>query len=124
MFAVVSNVLLNPFPYHDSDRIVYVRRANERISYVVPAFVAQAWQEQAKSLEGVEAFAFRDVLADGDDGARVLFGMRSTPGMPTLLGVSPILGRAFTDADAQPEVQRRLVILELRNLAAPISAER
>ena len=60
MFAVVSNVLLNPFPYHDSDRMLYVRRANERISYVVPAFGALAWQEQSRSLADVEAFAFRD----------------------------------------------------------------
>jgi putative ABC transport system permease protein len=102
MFAVVSNVLLNPLPYHDSDRIVYVRRANERISYVVPAFVALAWQDQSQSLQGVEAFAFRDVLAGGDDGARVLIGMRSTPGLPTLLGVSPLLGRTFTSSDVQP----------------------
>ena len=40
------------------------------------------------------------MLAYDDSGARVVRGMRITPGLPALLGVSPLLGRGFTDDDA------------------------
>jgi hypothetical protein len=35
--------------------------------------------------------------------ARVLRGMRISPGLPTLLSVSPLLGRGLMPADAESE---------------------
>jgi putative ABC transport system permease protein len=100
IFGVVNRLLLNPLPYPDSERIVFLRVATERVTVTVPGFVGGAWRDQAHSFEGIEAFAFREALADGDDGAHVLAGVRMTTGLPALLGVSPVLGRSFTAADA------------------------
>ena len=41
-------------------------------------------------------------LANDAAGARVVNGLSITPGMPAFLGVSPVLGRAFTHEDAAP----------------------
>ena len=41
------------------------------------------------------------MLAYDENGARVVRGMRITPGLPAFLGVSPLLGRGFTAADAE-----------------------
>jgi putative ABC transport system permease protein len=101
IFGVVNRMLLSPLPYPDADSIVTLLIGNERIQVTAPNFVVGAWREQARSVEGLEAVSFRDVLAYDDNGARVLRGARITPGLPGFLGVAPLLGRAFTDADAE-----------------------
>ena len=67
----------------------------------MPDFVAGALRDEARTLDGAEAFSPRNVLAYDESGARVLEGMRITPGLPGFLGVVPVLGRGFTPADAE-----------------------
>jgi putative ABC transport system permease protein len=103
IFGVVNRLLLSPLPYPDSDRLVYLRPGTPEAESGLPTLpaVAAAWRE-ARSLEGVEAYEFRSMLAYDDRGARVIRGYRITPGLPALLGVAPALGRGFTTADAEP----------------------
>ncbi|HJR68567.1 MAG TPA: ABC transporter permease, partial [Gammaproteobacteria bacterium] len=63
-------------------------------------FVARVWREQARSLDGIEAYQLRDVVALDASGARVLLAMGMTPNLPAFLGVSPVLGREFGADDA------------------------
>jgi putative ABC transport system permease protein len=104
IFGVVNKLLLNPLPYPDADRLFYVTLRPERLQFTLsaPTFVASAWREQARSFEGLEGWSFRSMLAQDDNGARVVTGMRTTPGLPSLLGVAPVLGRGLTAADAEP----------------------
>ena len=103
IFGVVNKLLLNPLPYPDSDRIVYLRVGLQRAQFFFPppAVVASAWREQARSFEGFEGSSSNTVLAYDESGARVLRGMRMTPGLPAFLGVAPLLGRGFTLADTE-----------------------
>jgi predicted permease len=103
IFGVVNTMLLNPLPYADSDRLVYFRLGHPNVpfGFPIPHFVASAWREQAQVLDGIEVFAPRDLLAYDERGARVLRGMRITTGLPGFLGISPLLGRSFADADAE-----------------------
>jgi putative ABC transport system permease protein len=103
IFGVVNKLLLNPLPYPDSDRIVYLRVGLQRGQFFFPPppAVATAWREQARSIEGFEGFNSNTVLAYDENGARVLRGMRITPGLPAFLGVAPLLGRGFTPADIE-----------------------
>jgi putative ABC transport system permease protein len=103
IFGVVNKLLLNPLPYADADGLVYVSLGSPgfAFSFPTPSFVVAAWREEARSLDGLEAYAFRAVLAYDQNGARVLGGLRITPGLPSLLGVSPVAGRGFTAADAE-----------------------
>jgi putative ABC transport system permease protein len=104
IFGVVNRVLLNTWPYPDSDRLVYLRLALPRftIATTPPALVADAWRAQARAFESLEGYALRSVLAYDENGARVLTGMSITPGLPAMLGVAPLLGRGFAAADAEP----------------------
>jgi putative ABC transport system permease protein len=104
IFGVVNKLLLNPLPYPDSDRIVYLRVGLQRaqISFPPPVAVASAWREEARSFEGFEGSNSNTVLAYDESGARVLRGMRFTPGLPAFLGVAPVLGRGFAPADTEP----------------------
>ena len=103
IFGVVNKLLLNPLPYLDSDRLVYleVEVTRRQFGFPPPVSVASAWRDQARSFEGLEGFAWgRELLAHDENGARALTGMGITPGLPALLGVQPLLGRAFVPADA------------------------
>jgi putative ABC transport system permease protein len=103
IFGVVNKLLLNPLPYPDSDRLVYleVEVTRRQFGFPPPLSVASAWRDQARSFEGMEGFAWgRELLAHDESGARALTGMGITPGLPALLGVQPLLGRGFTPADA------------------------
>jgi putative ABC transport system permease protein len=102
IFGVVNRLLLNPLPYPNSDRIVQLRIGSPRQTFGYPTadLIARVWREGARSLDGVEAFVVRDLLAYDDRGARVLHGMTITPGLPAFLGVSPVLGRVFSADDA------------------------
>ncbi len=104
IFGVVNRLLLNPLPYPDAERLVYLGVGNTRVTFSFPApnAAVRLWREEARSLEDLEAYTPRDVLAYDENGARLLRGMRMTSGLPSLLGVSPLLGRAFNADDAAP----------------------
>ncbi|HET7609449.1 MAG TPA: ABC transporter permease, partial [Gammaproteobacteria bacterium] len=103
IFGVVNKLLLNPLPYADSDRLVYVgiNFPGLPFGFPLPDFAARALREEARTLDRVEAFSPRSVLAYDESGARILSGMRITPSLPGLLGVAPVLGRGFSPADAE-----------------------
>jgi putative ABC transport system permease protein len=103
IFGVVNRLLLNPLPYRDAEQLVYLSVQGTRVIFGFPApgSAVRAWREQARSLTGVEAYSSRQVLAHDENGARLLRGMRITPGLPAMLQVAPLLGRVFTAADAE-----------------------
>jgi predicted permease len=104
IFGVVNRLLLSSLPYPDSERLVYLRLAAVQADSWIPTIlsVAGAWHERARSLDGIEAYEGRSLLAYDDSGARVVNGTRITPGLPAFLGVAPVLGRGFTADDAEP----------------------
>lgn len=61
------------------------------------------WRDQARSFEGLAAFARRAVnLRDAEHGPERLSGALVTPGAFRLVGTEPALGRTFDAADATP----------------------
>jgi predicted permease len=102
IFGVVNDLLLNPLPYPNADRLVFIRLGDERVpfGYPLPGFVVAKWREEARSFDAVEAYEYRDVLAYDERGARVVHGIRITPSLPSVLGAAPVLGRGFTPDDA------------------------
>src|SRR5690606_5743698 len=104
MFAVVNAVLLRPLPYHQPDSLVTIWSNNtkndERQNPVSPAN-AEAFRA-APSLAGVEGFysfltPAQVVLASEPEPVIV---SQVNPGMFTLLGRSPLIGRTFDDPGA------------------------
>src|SRR5690242_11604612 len=77
IFGVVNRLLLNPLPYPDSDRIVYLRLGGTRATFGYPTynFVARRWHDEARSLDGVEAYELHDMLAYDTSGGRVVHAM-------------------------------------------------
>jgi predicted permease len=104
IFSAVNRLMLDPLPYPDAASLVYIAQRPSPQSdfrFPVPGYAASAWREQARSLDGVEAYSRQDLLVADDRGARLVHGIEMTPGLPAFLGVRPMLGRAFSADDAR-----------------------
>jgi putative ABC transport system permease protein len=106
VYSVVRQILLDPFPYRDSDRIVnvVVRDTHTNRIYRGELFPPEFldFQEQSDLFEDVLGTVAEYVHYVGDDGADRLLAGFVTPNMFSFLGVQPLAGRAFTAEDAEP----------------------
>ena len=102
VFSVVRHVLLAPLPYHEPDRVAVVWSKWRGFD--------KTWVSDAEALDyqtRVPAFADAgawsvvqvNVTGGGSDPAR-LGAALVTPNVFSVLGVRPMMGRGFTDAEA------------------------
>jgi predicted permease len=114
MFSVVDAVMLRPLPYAAPDRLVRIWSANPRgipRNQISPADFFD-WREQARGFSSLAGFYTADVtLSTGGDPAR-LPAASATANLTTTLGVSPLLGRWFSDADVAGRGQPVVVLTE------------
>jgi putative ABC transport system permease protein len=106
IYSVLRNVVLDPFPYSRSDRMVNVvlKDASDRIIrgpyFPAPEFLD--YQEQIRAFEDVVGTSRQSMHWVSDAGAEHLTIAWMTPNGFTFLGVQPRLGRVFGEADAAP----------------------
>jgi len=107
VFSLVQGVLLTPPPYRDSERVVIVptvRVDSERGERLEPTPAVQwlDWQEHATSFEAIAAYGWAFNFLVDQEGSASLSGMVVTPDYFRAIGVQPVLGRPFVDADTAP----------------------
>src|SRR5262245_14097514 len=104
IYSVLRNVVLDPFPYTRSDRMVnLVLRDGSGRNLRGPYYPAQEfldYQEQATVFEDVVGTSVEGMQWVSDAGAERLAVGWMTPNGFAFLGVQPLLGRVFGDADA------------------------
>jgi len=107
IFSVIQNVLLDPFPYTDAERVVAVQirdvnstRQGGRTYYQLPEFLDL--QEQSHVFEEVIGGTVEDVLLTTGEGAELLAGGLVTSNLFRFLGVPAQLGRTLGPDDAKP----------------------
>ncbi len=112
VFSVVNAFLLRPLPYHEPDRLVMIQRtpatADSESVYSYPVFGGV--REQCESFGGVAAFAYHRLTLDSPEGPKAVLGSRVTSNFFSVIGVAPVLGRAFLPGEDEPN-KPRLVIL-------------
>ena len=100
MFSVVNTVLLNPFPYPDSDRLVRVfndpRGGRFHYALSIPDFLD--WQKQSQSFEclglvNYAGYPSNVLLGEGSSRVKTLIASST---LFSALDVKPVLGRIFT----------------------------
>ena len=105
IFSVVHAVLLHPFPYKDGNDILFVgsNRLDEPDSQMPVAYLD--YQEWRKTVQSVEHLGFASgsavTLTGVNEPAVLRNGAVSAPVWP-LLGLQPVLGRVFTEAEDSP----------------------
>src|SRR5262249_54181805 len=107
IFSAIQNILLDPFPYNDAQRVVTIQihdmgdsRPGGRSWFQSPEFLD--YQEQSRVFEEVIGVTSDDVLYDNGAGMEQFSGGYVTPNAFTFLGVPAQHGRGITPDDARP----------------------
>src|SRR5204863_4144655 len=102
--SLIEGVLLTPPPYKDPQQLALIQsvRTDGQSSDGVRRWPAQQWlewQKEARSFEGIAAYAWTFNFLVSEEGSESLEGMVVTRDYFRLLGVQPVLGRTFLDAE-------------------------
>ncbi|HTL54529.1 MAG TPA: ABC transporter permease [Candidatus Limnocylindrales bacterium] len=105
MYSVVYAVLVDPFPYRDVDHLMSVKvwspaERGFRTGYTTDQFIEIA--ERNSIFTGTIASTISDVLWTGDGDPQRLRGNYGTPNTFQVMGVPPLLGRAYGPTDSAP----------------------
>jgi len=100
IYTVVDSVLLRPLPFPDPQALVEIESVGR--NGAGPSSYADFADFRARnhSLADVAAYADTQVVLTGNGDPRQLDALAATPTLFHVLGVQPLLGRAFGDADA------------------------
>ncbi len=119
VFSAVHGVLLQPPPFRDPDTVMQVWERRPRLALPEEAAAMSTdhfreWREVATVFDGMAMygdapFAYAG-LAEDPGPPRPLNGERVSPALFPVLGVSPVLGRAFLAEEETPG-RDRVVIL-------------
>jgi predicted permease len=106
VFSVISSLILNPLPYPNSRRIVFVDRQPSQgnntgmsINISTDGALARAWRRDSRSFESLEGFKWSSTtMATAGDPSSVDAALV----LPTFFAFAeqrPLLGRMFSEAD-------------------------
>jgi len=114
VFSVVSTVLLSPLPYADADRLVLVKyrtiQPRSGPFELTPASYLEL-RRANKSFEGIADFTASDFNSSGGvDQPERLSGQMVSPSFFSVLKVSPLIGRGFTDDDEKDGAPRVAIL--------------
>jgi predicted permease len=113
IFSVIHTVLLEPLPYQDADRLVtmfnsYPGAGAERASN--GSFDYFQRRENVAAFEEVAAYqGFGNTVGEPGATERVS-SMQVTPSFFALLGVEPVLGRAFTEDEMDVGNHQKVIL--------------
>src|SRR5262249_37892832 len=113
IFSVINAVVLSPLSYPNSDRLVQIWQTNPRanrwgawVSY--PDF--QDWRKQNTTFEEVGTFRSSGFNLTGGDRAEALRGSYASASLFSVLGIKPLIGRAFLPEEDQPGANRVAIL--------------
>ena len=111
MYSVVNHLLLNPTPYPDGRRVMYVfqqpsqggpNASNMTVTITPLGRTVSAWMAGARSFEALQPYQTQDLTLIADAGEpRIVQTARVLPTFAAFTGSRPILGRMFTEQEAR-----------------------
>ncbi|HEX5736612.1 MAG TPA: ABC transporter permease [Blastocatellia bacterium] len=105
IFSVVNSVLLEPPPYNEPDRLVWLSHEDS----LTPADFLD-YREQAQTFEHIAAFIGWGVNLTGKSEPERLAGALVSPGFFSVLGVPAMIGHTFTPEQEQDASARFAVL--------------
>jgi putative ABC transport system permease protein len=107
IFSVIEAALLRPLPYQNSERLCMLWKSvpARNIEWDWSSYpMIRDWREQSKSFEDMAVILRPDgseVILQSDAGPEIIQGSKVSGNFFEMLGVRPLLGRAFTDDEAR-----------------------
>jgi putative ABC transport system permease protein len=104
ILSLVYAVLLRPFPYPGPERLARIETRLSKTSGATrgaSVYDFDDWQKQQRSFEDIAAYISFSNNLESPAGAQSVGMTMATPSLFSVLGVRPILGRTFTEAENQ-----------------------
>lgn len=119
IFSVIYGILLNPYPYKDSDRMVHIELSDpsnpgNRGALLQVNGAEYQQLRQAPSLDDVFLMNTQSVTLTGSEFPITVAAGHYTSNMFTFMGVNPQLGREFTPADVTDGQPTPVAVLSYR----------
>ena len=113
IFSVVHAILLKPYPWPESEKLVYVYNTYPLMGLPNAGVSIPDYLDRRAGVSGFADTAMfnnmsYNLAADGEP--ERIIGLRSTPSLFTTLQSAAARGRVFTDADAQPGADHVIVL--------------
>ncbi|HWI18206.1 MAG TPA: ABC transporter permease, partial [Vicinamibacterales bacterium] len=102
LFSVVHALLVKPLPYKDASALVVVwehNLARSRARNVVSPANFLAWRERSRSFDALAAFTQNRVTLTGQGEPQELATLVTSANIFDVLGVTPMLGRGFSEGE-------------------------
>ena len=103
VFSLIHGVLLTPPPYRQPEKLAVIHSMGSGGQLSRQGWAPlqlDEWRQQAKSLEGIAAYAWTFNFLIGNDGSESMEGMVVTREYFDVTGLQPILGRSFVESEA------------------------
>ena len=102
VFSLVNALLIRPLPFQAPQDLIllfekFSGQGLDQIPVSAPEYLD--WEKQTQSYERIAAFNFADFNLTGGDMPERIQGAIVTPSLFPVLGVAPIKGRVFNDAE-------------------------
>ncbi len=113
IFSVVHAILLKPYPWPDSDRLVYAYNTYPLMGLPNAGVSIPDYLDRRAGVAGFSdsaMFTNRSYNLASDSEPERIVGLRTTPSLFTTLQTGAAHGRVFTDAEAQPGTDRVVVL--------------
>jgi len=111
-YSLMDAIVLRPYRFPGIERLLVVTTGDDHIvdrENVSPADFRE-WQQQSTTVASWAMSLWWDANLSGVDIPEQVAGFRVSPGYFKLLGVTPLLGREFSEAEAQQGEHRRVVL--------------
>jgi putative ABC transport system permease protein len=109
LFGVIFQVLIQPLPFRDPSRLVRIwetHPALPQLQVAAPDF--RDWRDQSRSFSAIAAHTASATSAAtllGQGEPEIVHGAMATSNLFSTMGIQPILGRDFTDAEERAKQQ-------------------
>jgi len=113
IFSVLSGVLLRPLDYADPGRLVVLWESNPLAGQPQSETSAATyldWRGRSHTIQGLGAFRNRGFTLRIDGESEHIASVEASPAIFRVLGVSPIVGRVFTDEEEKPGHERLAIL--------------
>jgi putative ABC transport system permease protein len=113
IFSVVHAALLKPLPFkHAQELVVPLNGTDAATANPVSYPQLQEWRESLSPFQELAGYFNSSATLGGTSEPEAVFGMRSTASLFSILGVEPMVGRLFTEAEESRSAEPVVLISE------------
>ncbi len=106
IFSLVEAVLLQPLPFPEPDRLVWIDQQDHSLPGVAPESLSYPdyfdWRAQNHTLSGIASYVGSGVVFQNPSGSERVEAQIVSANFFDVLGVGPVLGRDFQWTDEKP----------------------